>query len=381
MSTAFLVAASVLGAVVASPAGTVRKLPFSDGRWELQGERTAVESKDGRETLRVETGWAYRRDVRLEDGTIDFDVQLTRRRSFVYLAFRIVRDGENEEIYLRPHKSGLPDAVQYAPVWQRSSAWQLHHGPGATAAPVFEPGAWTHVRVVLQGRRAALFVGELARPVLVVPQLAREPQPGYIALRGFLPAGTPGEGPIARFANVEIRPNEVAYDFSSLPLAPAAEEAGVVRAWAVSRAFPPARDPRVELPDASTLGSLERLETEPGGLLELHRLVKLLEGSRAAEAVARVHVRAARADLRAFDLGFSDRVTVFLNGRPLFSGDASYSFDAPRRDGLIGYDQARLYLPLEKGDNELAVVVADSFGGWGLMGRFPEPDGLEVEAR
>jgi hypothetical protein len=92
-------------------------------------------------------------------------------------------------------------------------------------------------------------------------------------------------------------------------------------------------------------------------------------------------VRCARAEIRAFDLGFSDRVTVFLNGRPLFSGDASYSFDAPRRDGLIGYDQARLYLPLEKGDNELALAVADSFGGWGPMGRFPEPAGLEVEAR
>jgi len=380
MSTTLLMA-SVLGALVASPAGPVQKLPFSDGRWDLQGERTAVESVDGRETLRVETGWAYRRDVRLEDGTIDFDVQLTRRRSFVYLAFRIARDGENEELYLRPHKSGLPDAVQYAPVWQRNSAWQLHHGLGATAASVFEPGAWTHVRVVLQGRRAALFVGDLARPALVVPHLAREPQPGYIALRGFLPANVPGEGPIARFANVEIRPGEVAYDFSSLPATAPAEEAGVVRAWAVSRAFPPARDARRELPEASALGALERLETEPGGLLELHRLVKLPEGSAAAEAVARVHVRAARAALHAFDLGFSDRVTVFLNGRPLYSNDASYSFDRPRREGLIGFDQARLYLPLVAGDNELAVILADSFGGWGLMGRFEEPEGLEVETR
>jgi hypothetical protein len=380
MCTIFLMA-PVLWALAAGPAGAAQKLPFSDGHWELTGEKTAVETRDGREVLRVETGWAYRRDVRLEDGTIDFDVQVTRRRSFVYVAFRMVADGENEEFYLRPHKSGLPDSVQYAPVWQGASAWQLHHGPGATAAVVFEPGAWTHVRVVLQGRHAALFVGDLDRPALVVPHLAREPKPGYIALRGLLPANTPGDGPIARFSDVVIRPGVVAYDFSSLPARAPMDEPGAVHAWAVSRAFPPSREPRVELPDAAILGPLERLETEPSGLLELHRLVKLPEGSRAAEAMARVHVRAASATTRAFDLGFSDRVTVFLNGRPLFSGDASYSFDAPRRDGLIGYDQARLYLPLEQGDNVLELAVADSFGGWGLMGRFPEPEGLQVEAR
>lgn len=373
--------ALILGATTAAPAGAVQKLPFSDGGWELQGEKTAVEPFDGRDTLRVETGWAYRRGVRLEDGTIDFDVQLTRRRSFVYLAFRMASDGENEEIYLRPHKSGLPDALQYAPVWQRSSAWQLHHGPGGTAAVAFEPGTWTHVRLVLQGRRAALFVGDLGKPALVVPHLAREPQAGYIAVRGFLPQGVAGEGPIARFANVEIRPGEVAYDFSALPADSPATAPGVVPAWAVSRAWVPSEHAWRELPAADKLGALERLEAEPSGLLELHRFVKLPEKSRAAEAVARVRVRAAAAGSYAFDLGFSDRVTVFVNGRPLFTADASYSFDAPRREGLVGYDQARLYLPLAAGDNELALVLADFFGGWGLMGRFPEPDGLTLDAR
>jgi hypothetical protein len=94
-----------------------------------------------------------------------------------------------------------------------------------------------------------------------------------------------------------------------------------------------------------------------------------------------VTVRAAEAGRRRIDLGYSDQVTVFLNGRPLYQGDASYSFDTPRREGLIGYDQASLFLPLEKGDNELAVVVSDSFGGWGLMGRFADPSGLAVVAR
>jgi hypothetical protein len=37
-----------------------------------------------------------------------------------------------------------------------------------------------------------------------------------------------------------------------------------------------------------------------------------------------------------------------------------------------------VFLPLEKGDNDLAVLVSDDFGGWGLMARFADSTGLEV---
>ena len=45
------------------------------------------------------------------------------------------------------------------------------------------------------------------------------------------------------------------------------------------------------------------------------------------------------------------------------------------------FGQAPLFLPLEAGENELAIVVGDRFGGWGLMARFADPAGLTVEAR
>jgi hypothetical protein len=96
---------------------------------------------------------------------------------------------------------------------------------------------------------------------------------------------------------------------------------------------------------------------------------------------ARLHVRADREGLRTFDLGYSDIATVFVNGRALYTGDQRYSFDTPRREGLLGLDQARLYLPLRAGDNEIVVLVSDTFGGWALMGRFVDPSGLTVEAR
>jgi hypothetical protein len=387
----FVVAAAASARLAAAEA---QPLPLkAGGDWELQGPSVKLERFDGRDVLSVENGLAYERGVRLQDGTIDFDLQVTRRRSFVYLMFRMADDRNYEEIYLRPHKSSLPDAIQYAPVYQGASAWQLYHGPGATAAVTFEPGAWTHVRLVLQGDRAAVFVGDLEKPALVVPGLARPTAAGYLALRAFTPPGS-GTGPVARYANVSVEPGVSSFDFSSgkrdgAPdqAAPAAwarplPEPGSVRAWSVSRAFAVPKDvPVPALPPAELLGDFQRIEAEPSGLVVLHRYVKLPStDSREAAAVARVRVRAATADLRRLDLGFSDVATVFLNGRPLFRGDAHYSFDNPRQDGLIHYGQAAVYLPLEKGDNELAILVSDSFGGWGLMGRFADPSGLELTA-
>lgn len=361
-----------------APAGA-QTIPITDGKWDVQGPGISLGTHDGRDVINVETGTAFRRDVSLQDGTISFDLQLTRRRSFVYLWFRLAGDGETEEFYLRPHKSGLPDALQYAPVFQGQSQWQLYHGPGGTAAAEFEPNTWTRVRVVVKGAQAALFLGDAPQPALLVARLAREPRAGSIAVRAFLPPGTPGAGPVARFANVRVQPGVVDFAFPPAP-APVAS-AGVVRAWAVSRSWLPREGEEPSLPAAETVGPFTTVTAEPSGLVELHRTVRLPEKSRAGAAVARVTVRAARAGLRAFDLGFSDDAAVFLNGKPLFRGEGSYSFDAPRREGLIGYDQARVFLPLDEGDNELAVVVADGFGGWGLMGRFADPAGLVVEPR
>jgi len=143
----------------------------------------------------------------------------------------------------------------------------------------------------------------------------------------------------------------------------------------------PSQPPPSVLPDSASTGEFQRVPALPTGLVELDRFVRLPQGSRQAAAVARVHVRATQASRRRLDLGFSDRVTVFLNGSPLYQGEAGYSFDTPRREGLIGYDQASLFLPLDAGDNELAVLVSDGFGGWGLMGRFADASGLAVEAR
>ena len=38
-------------------------------------------------------------------------------------------------------------------------------------------------------------------------------------------------------------------------------------------------------------------------------------------------------------------------------------------------------LPLEAGDNEVAVAIANNFFGWGLMLRLADPEGVHLAAK
>jgi hypothetical protein len=78
----------------------------------------------------------------------------------------------------------------------------------------------------------------------------------------------------------------------------------------------------------------------------------------------------------AIHLGFSDELTLSLNGQLLSYLDAVYRFNKPRQQGLMHPEQAVIYLPLVKGDNVLQAIVSDRFGGWGLIARLEDCAGV-----
>ena len=206
--------------------------------WKLAGD-ARVEDHLGRKAIRMSSGFAHCENVRFEDGTIELDLAVTPYRSFAYVQFRIQGSGEHEELYFRPHKSGLPDAIQYTPVYHGESNWQLYHGAGDTAAAWLPPEEWIHLRIVVRGSQAAVFVGDVETPQLVTT-LARPQGPGDIALRSFLPRGVPDGVTLASFSNVVIWPGVTDFDFP--PPAAVEPAAGVVRQWRTRS--PPRSSPR-----------------------------------------------------------------------------------------------------------------------------------------
>jgi hypothetical protein len=366
-------------AVAAVPAS--RDLPFTDAAWKTTDPKARVETLGGRSALRLTTGMSVRRDVELKDGTIEFDLWSTGERAFAYLHFRMQTERESEAVYFRLHKTRLPDAVQYDPFYQALGNWQLFHGPESTAAADLRVGEWIHVRLVLSGEKAALFLRNDKEPTLVVPKLARGTAGGFIALRSFLGVNIKGEvEPPSSFANVVVRPDAIDYDFSKViePKAPVLP--GLVTRFRFSPAFVPPDGPALALPAAPQATADSTVVTAtPSGLVVIGQHVRVPDKARRYATTASFKVRSSTATVKRLRLGFSDEASVFLNGQIVYSGDQHYSFNFPRQEGLIHLDQASLYLPLKAGENEVRVVVSEVFGGWGLMAQFDDPSGLVIE--
>ena len=85
-------------------------IPPDSPRWELEGQAKPAEYQ-GRKCLFLDGGAAILKDFEMRDGVLDADVATPAIRGFFGFDFRIDPKGENyEEVYLRQHKSGLPDA-------------------------------------------------------------------------------------------------------------------------------------------------------------------------------------------------------------------------------------------------------------------------------
>ncbi|HUG99571.1 MAG TPA: hypothetical protein VMQ83_10395 [Gammaproteobacteria bacterium] len=388
-TTGAWLAAAALAAVAAAtgPAysqSNERRLAMTDDGWTLSGD-VKVERQLGHDALGFGTGAAYHPGQRFRDGTIAFDVAASPRRTFVGVRFRAQSPDVWEEIYIRPHKLGLPDALQYAPAFAGGrSAWQLYHGPGETATATMPLGAWVRVRLVVRGSQAALFLGDDPTPALIVPRLAHPPAEGFIGFAALDASAERGTDRPSAISNIVVQPGVA--DFAFPEAEPPSIAPGVITAWEVSGAFAPSSTgPPADLPSDVLEGPWRHASAEPSGLVPLDRVVDLPAQPGRLAALARVTIRAERPVTVPFTVGYSDDASVFLNRDLLFSGVNGYSFNFPRRDGLITIDQATVYLPLRAGENELLLAVSDVFGGWGLMGRLepragvilagPPPDG------
>jgi hypothetical protein len=267
-----------------------------------------------------------------------------------------VRGDTYEAFFIRPHQVGNPDAAQYTPVFNGVFGWQLYTGAGFWAPVSFPIGDWFSLRVCFNGDRAEAYVGDEAEPSLVFGLLRTPVAAGGL---GLLPGG---DG---------VYVARLAYDAAAPALRGAAPPRGelppgTVPGWWVSNIVTEGAPP------ASARG-WEYFAAESSGLLNLARAHPV--GNRLNTVFASTIVSADTAGMRAMDLGFSDRAVVYLNGQPLYAGRDDYRSRDYRFLGSIGWWDT-IYLPLREGDNELVVAVSETFGGWGVMARFPAASGL-----
>lgn len=332
------------------------EVPFTAEHWTLQGE---VVEHLGRSALR---GGATLNGIELENGIVEVDVAVTGARCFPAVNLRRTAATEYEDFYLRPHSPGKADAVQYAPVFNGQSEWQLCNGEGFTAAAPIPWNEWISFRVELRGRQARVFAGDGERPALRVHDLKHDPVAGALAL--VAPAGGEVHWSSFRYA--------VTDDLEFPPELPSVLPEGTITEWQVSQPLP-VTGVDLELPfEDQELGDLEWREVrcQPNGLVDVSRLHR--RNPRTPEVVvAKATIVAEEAGRRKLAFGYSDEVSVFLNDEVLFHGDSTFRSRDPNFLGAIGWLDA-VFLDLFEGENELVLLVAEDFGGWGFQARLEE---------
>ena len=337
-------------------------VPFDSSHWTMNAPHAAFVEYLGRPSVRLGGGSALLKNVQFQDGTIEVDISGTTS-GFAFLVFRAASANDGEDVYLRMGLSGTPDAVQYMPMYGGLGSWKLYHGPGYTASAVFDAHAWTHLRIDVEGRSATVYVGDATVPTLKVPELKGARTIGSIGVFEGTPGG-PSDGVL--FSNFRYTPRALVV--APMATAPSTSP-GVIRHWALSAAVPIDRSTTIDsLPSVARADRTRwpSVEAEPNGVLNVARY-RSMAGPRTL-VVARTVIHADRAEMRRLTFGYSDDVTLFLNGRPLFDGRNGYQARYPSSLGLMTPDDA-VYLPLRAGDNELLLAVAEVFGGWGIMAR------------
>jgi hypothetical protein len=340
-------------------------------RWALDGEAKAVEYQ-GRKALSISGGSAQLKDLYLRDGVIDVDVSTPAIRGFFGIQFRIGDDDVNGEwVYLRQHKSGLPDAMQYTPVLNTGLNWQLYSGPGFIGRVDVPRNEWFHLRLVIAGAKAKLFVKDMEKPALEIADLKSGVQKGRVAL-----AVLTGE---TYFANFEVHETkDVPWQRQNIETPP-----GTLTKWSLSPTYDALSRDLEQTPQESDIKWRE-VEAEAPGLVTLYRYFeaphprvtfandfsKRLDPQPGMKVVyARTTIESDRDEIRKLNIGYSDDVSVFLNGKILFRGRSAQNFRDPGFLGIVDVENDAVYLPLKRGTNELMLAVSELGGGWGFICR------------
>ena len=374
MRRAYLVGLVMTLSAASARAQETLSLPADSPRWTLEGTASVVDYQ-GRKSILLNGGAAVVNDLVMGDGVIDVDISTPAPRGFFGVQFRIDTSGGNAEwVYLRQHKSKEPDAIQYTPVFNTGLNWQIYNGPGFTGRVEIPKDTWFHLRIELTGAQGKLYLNDTTTPILVMDDLKTGIHRGAVALAVLTGA--------TYFSNFQVRTTPDAKWERHPPVMPA----GTLTHWTLSPSFD-ALARNLERPlTAAERDAMQwqEVEAEAPGFVAINRyrasphprvtfqgdFSKRLEPQPGMQVVyARTTINADRAETKRLLLGYSDDVSVFLNGTLLYRGRSAQGFRDPGFLGIMNPENDVLYLPLRRGSNELMLAVSELGGGWGFIAR------------
>jgi hypothetical protein len=357
-------------------------VPFDSERWDFEEDQARVEAHLGEQSLYLKGGIATIIDSEFTNGIIEYDIAIEQRfskeRAFVGAIFRLQDSGNYEKFYMRSHRSeGEPDATHFVPVYNHWSSWQLFWDKHI-ASVQFAYDEWMHVKVIISGRYAEVYVIDMEDPALVV-ELKREIQSGKVGVK--VDTASPAW---AHYANFDYTPLDSPPLLENQP-EPQEAPAGTVMSWLISEPFE-----KENLDGILNLNEGSRQEVEPwtefasdpstgvGNLAKVHEIdADPRDNKPGPDTVfARTTIVSETEQLKKLQFGYSDKVKLYFNGQLLYSENNAFRSRDYRFMGLMRYAN-ELYLPLKAGENELWMAVTGLFASWGVQARLEDMEGIE----
>ena len=342
-------------------------VPFDSDRWDLTNAEYTFQEYEGKKAILLQQGFIFLKDLKLLNGSFEFDINFSSLRNFPGVAFRVQEDFLNfEEFYLRPHQSGNPDANQYNPVFNGLSGWQLYHGEEYSTPVNYEFNKWHHIKIVVHGNQAEVYFDDMDKPLLEISELKQKHVAGTIGMRTFTNV---------HFANFQYQLNEE--DVAEVPIARANIE-GLIENWQISDLNNNGKFQDKQRLTKSDLADIEwtTCSVQSEGFLNIAEFVKIKPDS--ATAVVKLEINSEKAVMKQVDFGYSDFVRIYLNGQIVYSGANNFRSRDYRYLGTIGFFDT-VYLPLKKGNNQVLFVVRENFGGWGLQAKIADREGIQLK--
>ena len=364
---------------LASTSVFAESVPFSSDRWVFKATESKVETftdKDGlsHESLTLNNGVGLVKNSEFTNGTIEYDVIFETTTAFTGPIWRAQNNGDFELFITRQHNSGKPYAMHYYPFYNGVGSFQLYYDEGRfNAATSFEANKWTHVKMVINGKQAEVYINDMKTPKLFIDDLKREVKAGQVGVLANLGMTVP---PI-HLANFEYTSE------ASPTLVGSAKEftapENIVSNWMVSDAFSES-----DLATKMVLSEADKnkhtwtaLAADRAGRANLAQVNAFIPGKKDT-VYAKIVIRSDSEQIKQLKYGFSDSVKLYLNGQLISGGNDMVVTRDYRFIGTVGF-HADAYLHLKPGINELWLAVSEhDFGGWGIQARFADLEGISV---
>ena len=366
-SNRFIIGLLIIGFPLIAFAQTI---PFDSPQWDVTAETFETGTYFGKKGVFIKDGGAYLKDAQFLNGIIEFDIAVTGERGFMGVQWRVVDRKNSEEFYIRPHLSGMPDANQYTPIINGSSAWQLYHGERYSAPVNYTFNEWMHIKIVVSGQQAEVYFMDMETPALFIPELKREAATGTLGITagsGFAPA---------YFADFSYQSIEKPV-LKSKPVAPEIAPDGVVKHWLVSEIVESEWLADTYQLNDNALKHLHwtRLNSEVTGITNLSRVQAYTREKNTV--FCKLVIQSEKDQIKQLRFGYSDDVKVYVNGTLTYGGTNRYLSRDYRYLGTIGlFDE--LYLKLHKGENTILFAVSERFGGWGIIAAFADANNITL---